>query len=568
MLRRRTLLPLLALPALPALPVRAAEPVRVGSLRYGSVKWELDVMRAHGFGGGVQEVELAAGTALAVALQAGHIDLALQDWLWVSRQRASGADWTFAPATAALGAVMVPGSSPLRDLPALAGKRLGVAGGPLDKSWLLLRAYAQARHGLDLDARTEKTFGPPPLLDQQLAAGRLDAVLTYWPFAARGEAQGRRPLFDMADALAGVGAPRGLPMLGMVFSAAVGRTQPAGAGRLPERGPSGAGRARGVGRGVGADRAADRCRGRRRARPAAHLVSPWHPGRGRGRGVAGGGGAAVRGVGHSGRCGPGRERADARAGHLLAAGIGALRPALTRAAPVVLLLLAWEIAGRALDTRLFPSLGTVLQTLAAEAASGRLAHNLAATLWRVAWAFALAMALGSLLGIAMGRSRTLDRLLDSLVTGLLNLPALVGIVLIYVWFGLSETTAIAAVALNKLPNTAVTLREGARAVDAGLLEMARSFRVPRLSAIRHVMLPQLAPYFFAAARSGLSLIWKIVLVAELLGRSDGVGFQIQVYFQLFDVSGILAYTLAFIVVVQLIEWVVLQPLERRANRWR
>ena len=168
----------------------------------------------------------------------------------------------------------------------------------------------------------------------------------------------------------------------------------------------------------------------------------------------------------------------------------------------------------------------------------------------------------------MGRSRRLDRWLDSLLVALLNLPALVGIVLIFVWFGLSETTTVAAVALNKLPNTAVTVREGARAIDEQLIEMARSFDVPRLATWRNVMLPQLYPYLFAAARSGLALIWKVVLVAELLGRSDGVGFQIQVYFQLFDVTGILAYTLAFMIVVQLIEWVLLQPLERRVNRWR
>jgi len=168
----------------------------------------------------------------------------------------------------------------------------------------------------------------------------------------------------------------------------------------------------------------------------------------------------------------------------------------------------------------------------------------------------------------MGRSAALNRALDSLLTGLLNLPALVGIVLIYVWFGLSETTAIAAVALNKLPSTAVTVREGARALDQGLIDMARSFRMGRGATLRHVVLPQLYPYLFGAARSGLALIWKIVLVAELLGRSDGVGFQIQVLFQLFDVTGILAYTLAFILVVQAIEWGLLQPLERRANVWR
>ena len=168
----------------------------------------------------------------------------------------------------------------------------------------------------------------------------------------------------------------------------------------------------------------------------------------------------------------------------------------------------------------------------------------------------------------MGRSRRLDLLLDSAVTVLLNLPALVVIVLIYVWFGLNEIAAIAAVALNKLPTTVVTLREGARALDPALAEMAASFHMSRRRTLRHVILPQLAPYLFAAARSGLALIWKIVLVVELLGRSNGVGFQIQIYFQLFDVTLILAYTFAFILVVQVIEWVVLQPLERWATRWR
>lgn len=232
------------------------------------------------------------------------------------------------------------------------------------------------------------------------------------------------------------------------------------------------------------------------------------------------------------------------------------------------LLLAWEAGARIIGSRLFPPATAVAAALWQDALHGPLLHNLGVTLLRVAAAFTVAMLLGSLLGVAMGRSAALNRALDSLLTGLLNLPALVGIVLIYVWFGLSETTAIAAVALNKLPSTAVTVREGARALDQGLIDMARSFRMGRGATLRHVVLPQLYPYLFGAARSGLALIWKIVLVAELLGRSDGVGFQIQVLFQLFDVTGILAYTLAFILVVQAIEWGLLQPLERRANVWR
>lgn len=241
---------------------------------------------------------------------------------------------------------------------------------------------------------------------------------------------------------------------------------------------------------------------------------------------------------------------------------------LTRLASAAAFLLTWQIAAAYAHSRLLPTVSSVIVAMVQQTISGALPWNLAITMGRVAAAFALSLVLGSALGIAMGRSRWLDLWLDNAVTVLLNLPALVLIVLVYVWFGLNETAAIAAVALNKLPTTVVTMREGARALDPDLAEMARSFHMPRWRALRHVILPQLAPYAFAAARSGLALIWKIVLVVELLGRSNGVGFQIQIYFQLFDVTLILAYTLAFILVAQMIEWVAVQPLERWATRWR
>lgn len=242
--------------------------------------------------------------------------------------------------------------------------------------------------------------------------------------------------------------------------------------------------------------------------------------------------------------------------------------ASTRLLSWLVLLLVWEAVARLAGSRLFPPVSVVLAAMGQGIASGVLPFNLAVTLGRVAAAFAISMALGTALGLAMGTWRRLDLMLDSWVTALLNLPALVVIVLMYVWFGLTEAAAIGAVTLNKLPTTAVVVREGARAIDRDLMEMARSFRMSRWTTLRHIALPQLYPYLFAAARSGLALIWKIVLVVELLGRSNGVGFQIQVYFQLFDVTHILAYTLAFILVVQAIEWAVLQPMERQATRWR
>jgi NitT/TauT family transport system permease protein len=115
---------------------------------------------------------------------------------------------------------------------------------------------------------------------------------------------------------------------------------------------------------------------------------------------------------------------------------------------------------------------------------------------------------------------------------------------------------------------AINLREGARAVDTQLLEVAQVYRLSRTACFFKVYLPQLYPYLFSSARNGLALIWKIVLVVELLGRSDGVGFQIGSFFHFFDISSILAYTLAFSALIFLLETLLLRPLENRLNRWR
>ena len=232
------------------------------------------------------------------------------------------------------------------------------------------------------------------------------------------------------------------------------------------------------------------------------------------------------------------------------------------------LIAAWYVGAHIAGPRLFPDPQAVALAIISEANSGALFFNLGVTLLRVGLSFIIAMALGAAMGLAMGRSQLIDRLGDPWLVVLLNLPALVIIVLAYVWMGLTETAAIAAVALNKIPIATVTVREGARSLDRGLDEMAQVFRMSRWVRMRHVVLPQLAPYLAAAARSGLSLVWKIVLIVELLGRPDGVGFEIGVAFQLFDVTKILAYALAFVAVMLLIETFLVQPLERHVSRWR
>ncbi|QGW20496.1 ABC transporter permease subunit [Stutzerimonas degradans] len=236
------------------------------------------------------------------------------------------------------------------------------------------------------------------------------------------------------------------------------------------------------------------------------------------------------------------------------------------ALPVLLAL--WAVVALAVQTPLLPSPAAVLETFWQAVQSGELPEHLLVTLRRVLFSFALAITLGTLLGVWMGRSRLANALLDPLLVLFLNLPALVTIILLYVWFGLVEAAAVLAVVVNKVPNVAVTVREGARSLDPKLEQMARVYGFSRWQRVVDVWLPQLFPYLMAATRGGLALIWKIVLVVELLGRSDGIGFQLHMAFQVFDVASILAYSLAFIAVVQLIELALLQPLDRRASAWR
>jgi NitT/TauT family transport system permease protein len=214
----------------------------------------------------------------------------------------------------------------------------------------------------------------------------------------------------------------------------------------------------------------------------------------------------------------------------------------------ILFLAIWWIAAVAAGSTKLPPPSAVLATITKEAESGALFLHLGATL--------------------MGRNRLANRLGDPWLILLLNLPALVVIVLAYIWAGLTEVAAITAIAINKLPTAVVTLREGTRALDPALDEMATVFAMPRWRAFQHVVLPQLAPYIAAAARSGLSLVWKIVLVAELLGRPNGVGFEIGVAFQLFDIPLLLTYSLTFAAVVLVIETLLVQPFETRISRWR
>lgn len=228
----------------------------------------------------------------------------------------------------------------------------------------------------------------------------------------------------------------------------------------------------------------------------------------------------------------------------------------------------WQGLAIYINRNILPSPETVAGVFWQECQSGRLPFHLGATLLRLMAGFSIAMLLGCAIGIILGRNKKLDAFFDNWLVIFLNIPALVTIILCYVWFGLVEWAAILAVVINKLPNVIVTIREGARTLDQDLLEMARCYHFDRRKTLIHIIWPQLYPFVMGATRSGLALIWKIILVVELLGRSNGMGYQLHLFFQLFDVAGLLAYTIAFVTVIQLIETIILKPLDKEAQRWR
>ena len=228
----------------------------------------------------------------------------------------------------------------------------------------------------------------------------------------------------------------------------------------------------------------------------------------------------------------------------------------------------WQGSALYINNHTLPTPAAVALVFWQACVSGQLPFHLGATLLRLLVSFSIAMLLGSAIGIVLGRHKKLDAFFDNWLVIFLNVPALVTIILCYVWFGLIESAAILAVVINKLPSVIVTIREGARSLDQDLLDMARCFGFSRRKSLIHVIWPQLHPFVMAATRSGLALIWKIILVVELLGRSNGMGYQLHLFFQMFDVASILAYTIAFVGVIQFIELIILKPLDRKALRWR
>jgi len=200
----------------------AQQKVRIGVLKFGTVNWELNTIKRNKFdkaqGIDLEIVHFASTQASRFALQAGKLDVIVSDWLWVSRQRANGKLLAFVPYSSSVGSLMVMSSSPVKTLADLKGKKIGIAGGPVDKSWLLIRGLAKRDFGIDLKHETEQVFGAPPLLYKKALQGELDAVINYWHYSARLEANGFRRVIGADDAAKLLGAEGRISALGYVFS--------------------------------------------------------------------------------------------------------------------------------------------------------------------------------------------------------------------------------------------------------------------------------------------------------------------------------------------------------------
>lgn len=231
-------------------------------------------------------------------------------------------------------------------------------------------------------------------------------------------------------------------------------------------------------------------------------------------------------------------------------------------------IIIWQAVSIMVASNVFPSIIDILIDLFRHINDGDLVENLIITLIRVFIAFFIAMFIGVFFGIAMGVSKRVDDFFDFILLLGLNIPALVTIVICYIWFGLTDFSALLAVVLNKVPIIVVNIREGTKAIEKKYMDLAKVYKVSKKETFFKIFLPQIYPYLIASTRLSLSLIWKIVLVVELLGRSDGIGFKISMFFQFFNITSILSYSLAFILVILLIENFIIKPFEKKMIVWR
>ena len=199
-----------------------AADIKLAVLKYGTVNWELNVIKEHKldekYNLNIDVTYLTNKNASAIALMSKAVDMIVTDWVWVSRQRDKGKDFSLIPYSTAAGAIMVPKDSSIKNIEDLKDAQIGIAGGSIDKSWILIRAYTMKVYGYDLAKYIEPAYAAPPLINGMAQKGELDGALNYWNYTARLEALNFRKILAVEDILTEIGIENSLPLIGYVFS--------------------------------------------------------------------------------------------------------------------------------------------------------------------------------------------------------------------------------------------------------------------------------------------------------------------------------------------------------------
>lgn len=233
-----------------------------------------------------------------------------------------------------------------------------------------------------------------------------------------------------------------------------------------------------------------------------------------------------------------------------------------------LLVAVWEVMARALHSPLVPSSASIARELVAITSSGFAFTEIGVTFTRMSLGFLLALLVALPIGILSAVSRIAERFFEPGIILGLTVPGLVWALLCVIWFGVSLTSPVVAVALGVLPSLVISVQQGVRSLDHEIVEMTRVFRLPALTVLRKVWLPLLYSFIVAGCRIGFSIAWKVIVLVEIFGMSNGVGYQLNSQFSVQNVEGVIAWTIAFWAAMLVVEHGGFGPLEAHANRWK
>jgi NitT/TauT family transport system permease protein len=237
-------------------------------------------------------------------------------------------------------------------------------------------------------------------------------------------------------------------------------------------------------------------------------------------------------------------------------------------ASILFFIALWDVGHQYYGTLILPSPLETFQTLAHILQDETMQAEIQTTLMRAGVGFGISVILGTSLGLLAGFFMTASMMSRPIVTILVGMPPIVWIVLAMIWFGMGDQTVIFTVVVASFPIVFVGSLQGTRTLDGDLSEMAKSFHLPWYMKFFDVYFPHIFSYVFPAWVSGLGMAWKIVIMAELLATSDGLGASLAVARSQLDTTGALALVVVMIASLLFIEYIILEPIKREVELWR